>query len=90
MMKVVVIDSCVEQHAFGVDVVGMGGCVALSDGPVRPYRALRDIAIELVHVGGFKLTSGDASRTIKLRVHYDFAVGMLEGDVGFHAQKTIN
>ena len=50
VVKVVVIDRGVEQHAFGVAVVGMGGGVALSDGSMRPYRALRDIAIELVHV----------------------------------------
>ena len=50
MVKVVVIDRGVEQHAFGIDIVWMRGRVALSDGPVRPYRALREIAIELAHV----------------------------------------
>ena len=90
MVKVVVIDGCVEEHAFGVDVVGMGGGVALSDGTMRSHGALRDITIELVHVIGLKLTSGDASRTVKLCVHDDFAVGMLEGDVRFRTKKTIN
>ena len=61
MVKVVVIDRGIEQHAFGVDVVGMGGCVAFSDGPVRAYGALCDIAIELVHVGGMKLIVRNAT-----------------------------
>ena len=59
VVKVVVIDRGVEQHAFGVDVMGMRGRVAFGDGPVRAYGALCDIAVELVHVGGMKLIVRD-------------------------------